>query len=202
MRLASHNSWSYASPKYWYMYPFRFMARCQKQSIPYQWNAGVRMFDLRLFFDKKGNLLVRHGIMSFSISIEKLLADLDYLNRKTSEGPVYVRVLLEQNHKVKSQEFQELKFKEFCELLDNSFNKIYFLEGRRKYDWKQLYNFHYITPPIIHCYSSTTSMFGSDKNKWYAKLDDFWPWLYAQIHNADNYAKYLNSDNFIMFDFI
>jgi len=201
MRLASHNSWSYARPKYWYMYPFRFMARCQKHSIINQWNAGVRMFDLRLFFSKDG-LLIRHGILSFDISVEKLLADLQFLNDKGKQEPVYVRVLLEQNHKVKSQEYQEEKFTEFCEMIDRTFNKIYFLEGRRKYDWKQLYNSHFITPNITHCYSSTTSMFGSNKNKWYAKLDDFWPWLYAQIHNADNYAKHLGSDNFIMFDFI
>lgn len=184
------------------MYPFRFMAKCQKHTIPYQWNAGVRMFDLRLFFDKKNSLLVRHGVLSFNISVEKLFADLGYLNDKAKDTPVYVRVILEQNHKVKSQEYQERKFAEFCELLDNSFRGIYFLEGRRKYDWKQLYDFHYITPHITHCYSSTTSLFGSLKDKWYAKLDDFWPWLYAQLRNSSNYAKYYKEDTYLMFDFI
>lgn len=202
MKLASHNSWSYAKPKYWYMYPFRFMVKCQKHSIPNQWNAGVRMFDLRLFFDKKNNLLVRHGIFSFDISPEKLFADLGYLDDRGKKEPVYVRIILEQNHHVKSQEYQEQKFISYCEMITKTFKNIYFLEGRRKYDWKQLYNTGFDTPHVTHCYSSTTSMFGSNKDKWYAKIDDFWPWLYAQLRNSKNYAENISKDTFLMLDFI
>ena len=110
--------------------------------------------------------------------------------------------LLEQNHHVKSQEYQEQKFISYCEMITKTFKNIYFLEGRRKYDWKQLYNTGFGTPHVTHCYSSTTSMFGSNKDKWYAKIDDFWPWLYAQLRNSKNYAENISKDTFLMLDFI
>ena len=33
MKLGTHNSMSYLPLKKWYMYPFRFMAKCQKLSV-------------------------------------------------------------------------------------------------------------------------------------------------------------------------
>lgn len=203
MILASHNSWSYAKPKKWYMFPFRFLAKCQGTDIIEQWFNGVRMYDLRVHFDNNGGVKVRHGIMTFSISYSHLMNDLAFLNGKAKDEDVYVRVILEQNRKSEfNQEHQEWHFIRFCHSLEEHFVDIRFIEGVRKYDWHTLYTFKANTPNMKHLYSSTTSMFNEDNNKWYSRLDDWWPWLYAHRHNKSNCAKYSNFDGYLMIDFV
>ena len=204
MILASHNSWSYAKPKYWYMYPFRFMAKCQSKNIREQWNSGVRMYDLRVFFDETGNLLIRHGLMSFNISPQELYKNLEFLNEKANMGyTVIIRVILEQNHKNKKQKLMEYYFRNFCISIEGLYTHVFFIEGVRKFDWQTIYSFNMpVTPVIEHKYSSTTAMFGGGNSKWYAKFDDFWPWLYAFIHNDYNFAKYIDNSCYLMLDFI
>ena len=52
MILGSHNSWSYLTPRKWWMKLFRFVAQCQDYDIKTQYEQfGVRCFDLRLKFD-------------------------------------------------------------------------------------------------------------------------------------------------------
>jgi hypothetical protein len=205
MILASHNSWSYAPPQKWYLWPVRFMAKCQNKDIRMQFYSRVRMFDLRVYFSPAGNILVKHGWMTFKVSENKLFDDLSFLDTKViTTGPIYVRVMLEQNieEEDKMQNYQEDNFKEFCKKLEYSFGNLLFIGGTRKFDEKKVYNFSDPTPVVIHKYSSTTSMFGNNKNKWYAKLDDLWPWIYATTHNATSYANYIDSPNFLMLDFI
>ena len=205
MILASHNSWSYAKPKYWYIHPFRFMARCQRKNIQQQWNSGVRVFDLRLYF-KDTKPCIRHGIMTFDVSEEQWMKDLAFLNQQAEKlpdhSPVYVRVMLEQNHRYSNQEFLESCFKIYCKSLASHFPYILFIGGTRKYDEKRLYDFENLEPVILHNYSSTTSMFGKSVAKWYAKLDDWWPWLYAHLFNDSIMGKYHNENSYVMMDFI
>lgn len=203
MILASHNSWA-SKPKHWYMYPFLFMAKCQNKTIEQQWDCGVRMFDLRLFFDSKDRVSVRHGILTFKTCYSGIMHDLSMLQQKAVKDSqtVYVRVMLEQNHKNKKQDALERNFSRFCALLKECFPHILFFSGARKFDNQQLYDFNTPEPKIIHRYSSTTSLFGEDKRKWYAKIDDFWPWLYAHLHNKESLNKYANEDCYLMLDFI
>lgn len=204
MILASHNSWSYARPKHWYMYPFRFITKCQSKNIREQWNSGVRMYDLRVFFNEAGNILIRHGIMTFNISSVQLYEDLKFLDDKANTGStVIVRIILEQNHENKRQKLMEYYFNIFCSLMENVYSHIHFTEGVRKFDWKTIYHFKASLAPVIeHKYSSTTAMFGGGNSKWYAKFDDFLPWLYAFIHNDYNFAKYIDNSCYLMLDFI
>ena len=44
MILGSHNSWSYLPPKHWWMWPFHFMAKCQRVDIREQYEKyGVKV---------------------------------------------------------------------------------------------------------------------------------------------------------------
>lgn len=52
MKLASHNSMTYLPIKKWWLKPFRFIAQCQNKTIEEQYQAGVRMFDIRIAFNK------------------------------------------------------------------------------------------------------------------------------------------------------
>ena len=187
------------------MWPLRFMAKCQNRNIKMQFYSRVRMFDLRVYFSPAGNILIKHGWMTFKVSENQLFDDLSFLNAKTiTSGPVYVRIILEQNKREEAamQNHQETHFCKFCKQLESSFSELCFVGGIRKFDEVKLYQFNYSTPIIIHKYSSTTSMFGNQKDSWYAKLDDWWPWLYAFTHNATSYANYIDNPNFLMLDFI
>lgn len=204
MIFASHNSWSYAKPKKWYMRPLRFLARCQNKDIISQYLEGARMFDLRLYFDKYGRMSVRHGMMAFDVPFNHLMNDLAFLEKKSHEERIYVRVILEQNFEKndpKKQEQIQWYFRVFCSNLQDHFQHIFFIEGVRKFDWKYIFTFPTSTPPMKDLYSSTTSMFGN-KNKWHAKLDDWWPWLYAHLHNKKNIESNLGFNGYLMLDFI
>ena len=46
MKLASHNTLSYLSPRKFYLKPFKFIARCQSKTIEEQYsNYDIRFFD-------------------------------------------------------------------------------------------------------------------------------------------------------------
>jgi hypothetical protein len=185
------------------MYPFLFMAKCQSKNFDQQFFSGVRLFDLRLFFNAKGEVCVRHGILTFKVCYSTIMHDMEILNLMAKDGEtVYVRVMLEQNHYNRNQEALNRHFCQFCRILEESFPAVKFFGGTRKFDYLHLYDFHTPEPPIIHRYSSTTSPFGENKNRWYARLDDFWPWLYAHFHNADSLRRYADTDSYLMLDFI
>ena len=67
MIVGSHNSWSYLPSKKWWMAPFKFMAKCQDLNIIEQYEIGVRCFDLRVRFNKKGEFILGHGFMQYDI---------------------------------------------------------------------------------------------------------------------------------------
>ena len=94
-------------------------------------------------------------------------------------------------------------FRNFCISIESLYTHVFFIEGVRKFDWQTIHSFNMsVTPVIEHKYSSTTAMFGGGNSKWYAKFDDFWPWLYAFIHNDYNFAKYIDNSCYLMLDFI
>lgn len=101
---------------------------------------------------------------------------------------------------MKDQSKQELLFYEFCEYCLANYKNIRFFGGNRKYDWKVVYNFPE-EPKLDDKYSSTTNIFGGDKEHWTAKLDDIWPWLYAKLNNKKNIKKY-NDDSILFIDFV
>ena len=92
MILGSHNSWSYARPKKWWMKLLRFTAKCQDVDIRGQYeDYGVRCFDLRIR-EKDGRFIIAHGLIEYSITLGELQENLRYLNKK---GDACVRLILE-----------------------------------------------------------------------------------------------------------
>lgn len=179
---------------------FTWMARCQKVNLKKQfYEYNVRYFDLRVYFRDSGMPEFRHGSMPWKAMVYSTIYTLDQY-AGTVEEPVYVRIILEQNFKSSDQAFQDAKFKEFCKDLQ-PYNNLTFVGGRRKYDWEQLYDFHTEEPTLDDKYSSTTHPFGGKKNSIFAKIDDFWPWLYAKLHNKKNYQKGTDKD-VLFLDFV
>ena len=195
LKIGSHNSWSYA-PMAWYIPSFT--CRCQKLSIDKQYEAGVRLFDLRLRLVELYQWKAAHGSAILKVDWRE---DLAWLNSKED---CYVRVILEYNKEPEDLEVIESLFKGYCNRLEETFPKIKFFGGNRKWDWKRLYEFRNPDEPLLDQYSSVTSWFKS-KNKFLKIIDDWWPWLYAKFHNKEiikHYKLYGPSDKWLFIDFV
>ena len=205
MRLASHNSWSFLPPLHWWQRMLSFTAKCQRLSISEQLEAGVTCFDLRLFYNKhQQQMELRHGIFVYCRQYS-ILFYLRFLNSYAGAAgqKLYVRVLLEQNSISKDQELIERQFVAFCTNIISRFTNLIFFYGLRKFDNKVVYPFKdNIDLPIMELYSSVTTISGPQSHKWYARLDDLFPRLYAFLHNKHLLNKYRDAPVTLMLDFI
>lgn len=175
--LGSHNSWSYLPPRHWWQRLIAFTSRCQEVDLVKQYeDYGVRCFDLRLRFDKNGYLSVAHGMVTYDISEIRLLRQLSWLN---SKNDVFVRVIHEARTKSQYDAGHEAFFL-YCESLTKMYTNIRFWCGRNLYDWRYDYNFSLSSrsaePTCTERYASVTRP---------RLIDDWWPWLYALIHNHE-----------------
>lgn len=188
MKLASHNSWSYLPPMKWWMRPFAFAAKCQSKTIREQYEAGARLFDLRVRFDKCGRTILAHGLIEYDAS--GLEDDLRWLNNQLDA--VIVQVVLELSRYDRSQ---EADFISWCKSVRRKYKNIYFAGYYRKFDWK----------PLLHCMvnPSIAGKFASaPSDKWYSKLNDLWPWLWAKMNNREVLDAYKDYDGWVMMDFV
>lgn len=195
MKLASHNSFSYLPVRRWWMWPFAWMAKCQRRDITYQFLNGVRMIDLRVRF-RNGEPVICHGIIEYKLTNGQLYDILDCLDYTGN----YVRVVLETR---KSDKNQEAGFYFFCKRLEDTFTHIKFFGGNNRADWlcqNPIYEFSTPMPDIEHKYSSTTSLFPDKKDMW-RYIDDLCPWLYAKLNNHKNIAASKDHD-WLMIDFV
>ena len=185
---------SYQTPKKWWMKLIAFTGKCQRVNYIGQYMLGARGFDLRLFWDEKGELEFRHGILSYNA--DEIYNVLDF----AQDNGVIVRVLLELREFTKGNEQRnndlKNKFKEFCTELEKKYPSIKFKGGA------DLEN-------EISMYSSTTSLFGGKDSVWFRKLwlrmlDDWCPWLYAKLRNKKNIKEYSDMDDncYLVVDFI
>lgn len=202
MKIGSHNSLSYLPPKHWWMRPFAFMARCQRVDYIIQYLVyDVRVFDLRVWFDKTGNIQIRHGRMLYDIDEVGIYLFLSHLN---AWGDCSLRVILEEDKRAYHLPYSgmaEMWFRKFCDRIVTAYPRIRFFGGNRKLDWRPLYDFGNDVE-LDDKYSSTTSLFKSNK-KWLAKLDDLWPWLYARLHNKENFERLKDAEDATLFvDFV
>ena len=198
MIIGSHNSLSYLPPKRWWMKPFAFMARCQRVDYTRQYMLGARLFDLRVWFDKDGNIQVRHGRMLYDIGqygIYKFLRSLERISAWFPDDRCYCRIILEEDAHASRMPYagkSEELFNKFCYMTEKQYPHVKFFGGNRKYDWKVLYDFGNAVS-LDDKYSSTTSLFKS-KKRWLAVLDDLCPYLYAKTHNIKNTREGTDKD--------
>lgn len=197
-KIASHDTMSYLKPEKWYMRPFHFMGKCQNKDIGFQYRYGVRLFDIRVKWDKKQECWkFAHGSLVFKMTdgkdVDWLFSWIDCQNEKCM-----VRLILEYNKPVKNMSEIDQKFIDACQRWMSEYKNITWFEFRRKYDWKKLYT--YEGEPNVDMYQATSSMtcFLSTKLPW---LDDWYPYWYAKIHNKDNILQG-TSHEYLLLDFI
>lgn len=171
------------------MKPLAFIARCQSVDIKTQYEEyNVRCFDLRVKFKKDGQLVVAHGLAEYAIDEQELLKQLEWLN---SKGDVYIRVV----HEIRNEYEHTLKallmFKQFCSLLQQRYPNLKLWCGRNLVNWQIEYQFAK-DPSCKELYSSVCMP---------RIIDDWWPWLYARIHNKKNRLKSYKED-ILLIDFV
>lgn len=194
MEKASHNTFSYARPLQWWLRPFAFVARCQEKTLKEQFNAGVRIFDLRLRRGKNGEWVIAHNSFVYArgIDIDCIMEQLDDMARE-SEYPVYVRVLHEVRNKRQEKYSSAEDFDIQCGWLKMAYRNIRFFGGQRTMDWRQDYVF-----PQQNEMEYTELHASMRWPKWL----HWWPWLYARLYNERNEREYADKDMVAFVDFI
>lgn len=165
----------------------RFTARCQKYDVKTQYEVyGCRMFDLRVRYDECTNkMILVHGAITYGNILYK---DLHYLDEK---GDTWVRVCLDVRTSKAYSPIQQQRFKEFCERLQSNYDNIKFVGGDNLYNHKNEYDFgNYVSTEEL--YSSVTAP---------KLIDDWFPWLYARLHNKKNVSKGTDKD-VLLIDFV
>ena len=202
MNIGTHNSLTYLTPKKKKKKLIKFTAKCQEIDYEKQYELGARVFDIRLWYDDDLKMEIRHGRVSYKIGYTILFRMLDFLEEK---GDCYVRIICEEDSFAKNDPIvidKEKCFIDDCRYIESLYNNIKFFGGNRKYDWKVLYNFeNKDIPNLIDRYSSTTSLFKSDK-KWLAVLDDLYPKLYAKLKNKQLIKEHNDKEGYLFIDFI
>lgn len=193
MILGSHNSLSYLKPKYWWFYPFRFMAKCQNLNIKEQYNLGVRVFDIRLNITNKGKIIISHGLMRFKITDSEFYSILKFLNTCSESDIIWVRIINEKNK-------NKNEFISFCDHLKQICPNIKFYGGINKKDWKELFNFGYGEPKVVDKYASWNNDYPSSGSG--CILDDLYPLIYAKRNNQKWKKEFYNKDIYLIQDFI
>lgn len=181
MILSSHNTMTYLSPKKWWMKIFKLIYQCQDKDIDRQCRFGVRYFDMRIAFDKKGNAEFRHGLVAF-----KYANPYEVIKWMNNYDGVIMRIVLE---RVTSERDYTL-FKMFCRAIQEECPNITFCCGEDKKTKEVIYDFGQDV--------SVIEMYGSVRGK---GLERIFPKLYAKRYNKQLKETYKDS-NYLMIDFI
>lgn len=187
--LGSHNSWSYAKPRKWWMKLIRFTAKCQDYDIYSQYrDYGVRCFDLRVRYD--GNeLVVAHGIIEYKISETEVYSCLEWFDKC---GDVCVRLIHEVRSEKERTEERVNKFKEFCSRVEKRYPSVKFWCGMNLLPQQTVeYDFEY-KPTCEELYASVCPP---------KLIDDWYPRHYAKKHNHENREKGTDKD-ILLIDFV
>lgn len=185
MKTASHNTMTYLPVSKWWMRFLQPVAKCQSKSVIKQIEKhGVSYLDLRVTF-KNGYWQFAHGAVIYKGDAFTFLKILNAL----TGVKLTIRMILEDYRQCSI--FEEHIFKVFCWEIQKKYKNLIFVGGRRKSDWKQLYNFGTIEPTIDNQYSSMAAK----------RFKGWFPFGYALFNNARSRKNGTEKD-FLMLDFV
>lgn len=131
MKIGTHNSLTYHKCQWWVrILGLSFLGKCQSLTIMQQYRMGVRFFDFRIRFDKRGNPYAAHGALYYK--------DVDFsyiytfLNQK---GDCTVNTILENHFWQKECPGMEFIFRQYIDFLLTTYSKIRFTGGNKKRPW-------------------------------------------------------------------
>lgn len=180
MQIGSHNTMTYLPVKRRYMKLFNWIAKCQDLNLYKQHYIGVRIFDFRIAYDKKGNPEFAHGLVKYKSN--NIINYLDYINASRN---CVVRIILE-SEKNNGIEL----FKNDVNYWIKVYKNITFIQGNSKKNWNKIVNLKDF---------SGEQLVSSMKGKGLLRI---FPRLYAIINNKRNRNKYAAINKTCLMDFI
>lgn len=197
MKLASHNTFTFLTPRTWWMRLLAFTARCQRVNFDKQLDCGAQMFDVRVRFKGSGVPIICHGLIEYQeyLPVTDSLLYLNYCSKR-DDIHYYCRMVLETKH---PDDFQLQSFRALCKAYQDTFQDIVFFGGNDRSDWScqhPVYDFGTPMPDIDEKHASTTALFPR-----FPRLDDLWPWLYARLFNHRN-IQAGTTHEWLMIDFV
>ena len=125
--LGSHNTFTYLKTNN----IFSKWSKCQEINYRKQYTLGVRCFDVRIKFDKKGDLKLVHNCTIYKGGYEDLLHFLQFLSNK---GDCYIRLILDIRKEPSDKNHQIKWFKDIIALIKTLNIKI--VEALTYWDWQ------------------------------------------------------------------
>lgn len=193
MLLGSNNSMTYLSPSTWWAKIFGFIGKCQRISFEDQYTyQGVRLFDIRIYKPHNSNhMVIKNGNVYYNTF--SLFNVFDLFN-KMEDVTVRLTLDISLNERLSdAYNSIQVKFVEYCNMIETIYPSIKFIGGRRRYDGKRLYHFKYEkengTPFIIE---------GFDEFSW---IDRLFPFIPA-MKNKKLIEKYKDEHGFLMLNFV
>lgn len=185
VKLASHNSLTYARALNGSPGVVARRNRCQSLDIRRQYALGVRLFDFRVRRGDDGDAQAAHGRIRYDADVAAALEFLD------SCGGVTVRLMLENSLLPWRRKRDYSWFEEYAITVVARYTRISFVCGRSKVGWDKVAA-NLPEEPVIHQYiwrrQSTVNVIPK-------------PARTARRSNKANVAK-LNPDEWSMFDFV
>ncbi len=172
--LGSHNSLTYLPCRKWWMYLINWAAKCQSKNLYEQYHSGVRYFDIRVRFDKKGKPVIAHGLVEYKGVAENYICILNEI-AKHYKDKVYVRFVLEFNREPKDRISQEAFLSKFVQNLMKEYSYLIYDYIMYKWDEKVIVRYSIKIIYLFHRYSSTL---GWKRFLWI-------PYWYAKLHNKN-----------------
>lgn len=129
IKIGTHNSLTYLPPQ-WYFRWLNFTSKCQNLTIEEQYDFGVRYFDFRIKFTRKGTVRAGHGIMTYKADFDSIY---NFLNAK---GDCYVNIVLENFSWQKGK--KDSLFVRYVKEIVQKYPHIRFVGGEKKRPWTSL----------------------------------------------------------------
>ena len=140
MNIGSNNSLTYLKPCNTWFKIFKQYGKCQDRDCETQYIFhGVRLFDFKLFVDKKNHIIIKNGNCQYPMF--SFYETLDFLNKK---GDAVVLISLERQSEYMTENMLksiERKFIEICQVIENIYEDIGFCGGYRQSDKSKIYSF-------------------------------------------------------------
>ena len=194
--VGTHDSMTYLEPSNFFMEVLSVFAKTQKHDIWHQLEK-YDCIDLRVSLKKDSedsqlyHWQFRHGLVSYEHPNKLLYQIIDKIKESYPYQKV-VRIILEKGDDNNS----ELRFGKLCQCLETYYPEIIFIGGRRKSDWKLIYQFkHELRNYNEQMHQHTGSM--AKDARWYEKII---PRFYARRMNKKNLSQVKDTIN--IFDFL
>lgn len=192
MLIGSNNSLTYLEPFSWFLKIFKWIGRHQERPYDIQYMFyGARMFDLRLYVDGNGRLIIKDRKYTFPLN--SLYEMLDYFNKRED---VIVRIVLEDRDIPNISKNIESKFKNLCHILEQIYEHIGFCGGYRMYNGDVIYNFEWEEKngkPTVIC--------PSDWSAFYRFARKWCPFLMRKF-NKMYINRFKDKNAFLMLDYV